>query len=397
MATSTTPGGKAEPKTEQYIEVEENPEPPLKYKTWVLKVSIHCEGCKKKVKKILTNIEGVYTTDIDLRQHKVTVIGNVDADTLIKKLVKAGRHAELWPEKADQKEKKQGKGKSKEKHCTESGSEDSAHGGGDKGKETVKVEVPVHQDPQKSGGENDSSAAGGNVTKANDGGGTSKVGVRFQEVKPEVGSGTSKVGVRFQEVKPEVGSGTGKVGVRFQEVKPEVGSGTSKVGVRFQEVKPEVGSQPPASETEGGAEKSGGSNSGKKKKKKGHKGHSTCDVEAGERSSNAPAGTGSLPGQVHVSVPSPANHIPPHQPFNDYPSHYYGPPGYTVSYTTAYPGSSSYTASYYAPPQPYSCTYVHSDPMSEPPPSDYDTYPSSHPSDSFEIFSDENPNACSTM
>ncbi|GLT94900.1 hypothetical protein SLE2022_126120 [Rubroshorea leprosula] len=343
MATATTPGGKAEPKTEQHTEVEENPEPPLKYKTWVLKVSIHCEGCKKKVKKILTNIEGVYTTDIDLRQHKVTVIGNVDADTLIKKLVKAGRHAELWPEKADQKEKKQGKGKGKEKHCTESSSEDSAHGGGDEGRETVKVELPVHQDPQKSGAENGNSAAGGNVTKAND------------------------------------------------------GSGTSKVRVRFQEVKHEVGSQPPASETEGGAGKTGGSSGGKKKKKKGHKGNSTCNVEAGERSNDAPAGTRSLPGQGHVTVPSPANQIPPHQHYHDHPSHYYAPPGYTVSYTTAYPSSSSYTASYYSPPQPYSCTYVHSDPMSEPPPYDYDTYPSSQPSDSFEIFSDENPNACSTM
>lgn len=26
--------------------------------TWVLKVSIHCEGCKKKVKKVLQSIEG---------------------------------------------------------------------------------------------------------------------------------------------------------------------------------------------------------------------------------------------------------------------------------------------------------------------------------------------------
>ncbi|MFZ8360699.1 heavy-metal-associated domain-containing protein, partial [Staphylococcus aureus] len=55
-----------------------------------MKVSIHCEGCKKKVKKVLQNIEGVYMTEIDSEQHKVTVTGNVDAQRLIKKLLKSG-------------------------------------------------------------------------------------------------------------------------------------------------------------------------------------------------------------------------------------------------------------------------------------------------------------------
>ncbi|KAJ0980674.1 hypothetical protein J5N97_008929 [Dioscorea zingiberensis] len=71
---------------------------PLKYQTWVLKVSIHCEGCKRTVKKTLQNIDGVYKTTIDSQQHKVTVTGNVSAETLIKKLLKTGKHAELWPE-----------------------------------------------------------------------------------------------------------------------------------------------------------------------------------------------------------------------------------------------------------------------------------------------------------
>ncbi|KAJ6848397.1 putative glycine-rich cell wall structural protein 1.0 [Iris pallida] len=76
---------------------EETPEP-LKYQTWVLRVSIHCEGCSKKVKKVLQGIDGVYKTTIDSQQQKVTVTGNVEAETLIKKLVKTGKHAELWPE-----------------------------------------------------------------------------------------------------------------------------------------------------------------------------------------------------------------------------------------------------------------------------------------------------------
>ncbi|KAL3648699.1 hypothetical protein CASFOL_005102 [Castilleja foliolosa] len=81
------------------VQAEQTLQPPLQYQTWVLKVSIHCQGCKRKVKKVLQSIEGVYTTDIDSQQHKVTVTGNVNPQTLVKKLVKSGKHAELWPEK----------------------------------------------------------------------------------------------------------------------------------------------------------------------------------------------------------------------------------------------------------------------------------------------------------
>ncbi|XP_057960836.1 heavy metal-associated isoprenylated plant protein 37 [Malania oleifera] len=74
----------------------------LKIQTFVLKVSIHCDGCKQKVKKLLQRIEGVYTVNIDADQQKVTVSGNVDSATLIKKLVRTGKHAELWSQKSSQ-------------------------------------------------------------------------------------------------------------------------------------------------------------------------------------------------------------------------------------------------------------------------------------------------------
>ncbi|KAF9605734.1 hypothetical protein IFM89_018130 [Coptis chinensis] len=111
--------------------VPEEASEPLKYQKWTLKVSIHCEGCKRKVKKVLQNIDGVYATTIDSQQHKVIVTGDVDADTLIKKLVKTGKHAELWPEKVEKKDKKKGKGKNKgekndSKNTSEEDSTDSA-------------------------------------------------------------------------------------------------------------------------------------------------------------------------------------------------------------------------------------------------------------------------------
>ncbi|KAG6538739.1 heavy metal-associated isoprenylated plant protein 37-like [Zingiber officinale] len=72
----------------------------LKVKTHILKVNIHCHGCKLKVKKLLHRIQGVFSVDIDLENQKVTVQANVDSSTLIKKLIRAGKHAELWPQKS---------------------------------------------------------------------------------------------------------------------------------------------------------------------------------------------------------------------------------------------------------------------------------------------------------
>ncbi|KAJ6988155.1 heavy metal-associated isoprenylated plant protein 37 [Populus alba] len=77
----------------------------LKIQTCVLKVNIHCDGCKQKVKKLLQRIEGVYQVSIDAEQQKVTISGTVDSATLIKKLVRAGKHAEVWFQKSNQKQK----------------------------------------------------------------------------------------------------------------------------------------------------------------------------------------------------------------------------------------------------------------------------------------------------
>ncbi|KAL4572109.1 hypothetical protein LXL04_018878 [Taraxacum kok-saghyz] len=79
--------------------------------TWILRVYIHCEGCKKKVFKVLQSIDGdnplllnsssflrVYKTEIDSLQRKAIVTGSVDGNTLVQKLLRAGKHAEVLPE-----------------------------------------------------------------------------------------------------------------------------------------------------------------------------------------------------------------------------------------------------------------------------------------------------------
>ncbi|KAL2945421.1 Heavy metal-associated isoprenylated plant protein 36 [Bienertia sinuspersici] len=61
---------------------------PLKYQTWTLRVPYTVKVARK----------GVYTLSIDSQLHKVTVTGNIDAQTLLQKLSKSGKPAELWPD-----------------------------------------------------------------------------------------------------------------------------------------------------------------------------------------------------------------------------------------------------------------------------------------------------------
>ncbi|XP_044956524.1 heavy metal-associated isoprenylated plant protein 35-like [Hordeum vulgare subsp. vulgare] len=64
--------------------------------TLVLRVSIHCHGCKKKIRKVLKSIQGVQDVEVDAQQHKVMVTGTVDAETLVKRLCKSGKQALPW-------------------------------------------------------------------------------------------------------------------------------------------------------------------------------------------------------------------------------------------------------------------------------------------------------------
>ncbi|XP_026453051.1 heavy metal-associated isoprenylated plant protein 36-like [Papaver somniferum] len=110
--------------------VEESPEP-LRYQTSLLKVSIHCQGCKKKVKKILQSIDGVYQIAIDSQQHKVTVTGDVDSEKLIKTLIRAGKLAELWPQPIES-EEQQRKGKNKNDNNNPNAADDNLGEEGEK-------------------------------------------------------------------------------------------------------------------------------------------------------------------------------------------------------------------------------------------------------------------------
>ncbi|CAI9768968.1 unnamed protein product [Fraxinus pennsylvanica] len=391
-------------------EAAENPLETMKNKTWILKTSIHCEGCKRKVKKILKQVPGVENVEVDIKQQKVIVTGNVDGDSLTKKLIKSGKKAELWPEKTEKKEKKSGQERNKEKQIKRQSNEQKIQENGAKKEQKPTGNVEAVQDPAKIG---DGGASTSGSTAKSGGASVGAAQVDGGEVKSDEKSdagGSAKVSEG-----PVKTSGGVQVAESKLEKKPETDSSAASAPQPAEEEG--KGDSESKSKSAAASEKSNGGSdgietgtSGKKKKKKGQNGNS---MERAKSSAATPASTGSDKhhGAGPPLISNPANHIPPHQHnYHDYPTplHHYGrPPAYAVSYNTAYP-TSSYTASYAAPPQ-HSYVYTNSGPEVEPqppsypdsyprqpPPSDPDSYPR-QPLDSFEMFSDENPNGCFIM
>ncbi|KAM0936344.1 putative heavy metal-associated domain, HMA, heavy metal-associated domain superfamily [Dioscorea sansibarensis] len=62
-----------------------------------LKVRMDCDGCELKIKKVLSSMKGVESVEIDRKQQKVTVIGFVEPNMVLKKVVSIGKQAEIWP------------------------------------------------------------------------------------------------------------------------------------------------------------------------------------------------------------------------------------------------------------------------------------------------------------
>ncbi|KAG2637426.1 hypothetical protein PVAP13_2NG517400 [Panicum virgatum] len=61
--------------------------------TVVLRVSIHCHGCKKKVRRVLKSIEGVQNVTVDAAQHKVPVTA---ARMMLRKRRTRSRRRRTW-------------------------------------------------------------------------------------------------------------------------------------------------------------------------------------------------------------------------------------------------------------------------------------------------------------
>lgn len=104
---------------------------------------------------------GVYTTTIDVENRKVTVTGNVDPAILIRKLSKAGKHAELWsvkggnPQNVVNQLQKLQLQHVKQQQTQKGGGVSSKGGGGGGGKHQKGQQPQLQQFPQQAKGYKD--------------------------------------------------------------------------------------------------------------------------------------------------------------------------------------------------------------------------------------------------
>ncbi|GAA0154121.1 hypothetical protein LIER_37804 [Lithospermum erythrorhizon] len=64
--------------------------------TVVLKVGMSCQGCVGAVQRVLGKMEGVESFDIDLKEQKVTVKGNVQPEAVLQTVSKTGKKTSFW-------------------------------------------------------------------------------------------------------------------------------------------------------------------------------------------------------------------------------------------------------------------------------------------------------------
>ncbi|KAI7743641.1 hypothetical protein M8C21_012063 [Ambrosia artemisiifolia] len=354
----------------------EPPPQPVKHKTCVLRVSIHCEGCKRKVNKILQSIPGVDNIVIERQNHRVVVTGDVSPESLVRKLVKSGKNAELWPENPQNHSPRTEK---------VSGNEETAVSGKEINPpatktKTLAVDIAVSDKEIKS-------PATKTETPAAD------IAVTGKEIKPPATKTDTPSVAPVNDVNRKVEDFGGKKEDKVEEKKPETGSAGNSASPPVVE-KPEK-----VTGDNGGDGVSGGGEEKKKKKKKKVK-----EGQNGNLGGIGEASSSSGPPQQTTTT----NESPPRQHEYRYPAPYqHAPPVYTVSYNTAHPPVSSYTASYYAAAPPQSYAYSHYGSVMGPPqppspqplsvlPEYYESY-GQQPVDSFEMFSDENPNGCLVM
>ncbi|KAK9707596.1 hypothetical protein RND81_07G207400 [Saponaria officinalis] len=70
---------------------------PLSLQTVELKVRMCCTGCERVVKDAIFKLRGVDSVEVELKMEKVTVVGYVDRNKVLKAVRRAGKRTEFWP------------------------------------------------------------------------------------------------------------------------------------------------------------------------------------------------------------------------------------------------------------------------------------------------------------
>ncbi|OVA19925.1 Heavy metal-associated domain [Macleaya cordata] len=66
-------------------------------KTVELQVRMCCTGCERVVRKAIQKLRGIDSIEVDLEMEKVTVIGYVDPNKVLRAVRRSGKRAEFWP------------------------------------------------------------------------------------------------------------------------------------------------------------------------------------------------------------------------------------------------------------------------------------------------------------
>ncbi|KAK6147051.1 hypothetical protein DH2020_017963 [Rehmannia glutinosa] len=123
--------------------------------TVVMKISLHCDGCAHKIKRVVKKIDGVNSVTTDFQKDLVTVTGTMDVKELTAYLKeKLKRGVDIIPPKKDD-----GGGDKKEK-------EGGGGGGGDKKKDEKKDDGAAAKE-SKPAGEGSKAAAEGTKVEVN--------------------------------------------------------------------------------------------------------------------------------------------------------------------------------------------------------------------------------------
>ncbi|KAI9128755.1 hypothetical protein K1719_000238 [Acacia pycnantha] len=67
----------------------------LKPKVVILKVSMHCDGCAKRVEKHVSKLEGVSSYKVDLENKRVVLVGDILPLEVLESMSKVNKYAEL--------------------------------------------------------------------------------------------------------------------------------------------------------------------------------------------------------------------------------------------------------------------------------------------------------------
>ncbi|XP_061375028.1 heavy metal-associated isoprenylated plant protein 22-like [Gastrolobium bilobum] len=59
-------------------------------------VKMDCEGCARKVKKAVEDLEGVESVEVNQKQQRVTVTGYIDPNEVLEEVQNTGKTADIW-------------------------------------------------------------------------------------------------------------------------------------------------------------------------------------------------------------------------------------------------------------------------------------------------------------